>query len=90
MATPSFATFLIGEARISGINAAIISGTRNQALKSQLRYRMRQLDPFELKSDIARAQTQLLELVRKKNMSILYPGPAYPEAAELKSRVLFG
>ena len=62
----------------------------DRVLKSQLRYRMQQLDPFMLKGNIARAQTQLLELVRKKNMRILYPGPAYPEAAELKSRALFG
>jgi hypothetical protein len=62
----------------------------DQVLKSQLRYRMRQLDPFVLKRDIARVQNQLLERVRRKNMRILYPGPAYPEATEIKSRALFG
>jgi hypothetical protein len=61
-----------------------------QSIKDQLRSQMRQLDPFLLKGNIARIQTQLMELVRRKNLRILYPGPSYPEATELKSRVLFG
>ena len=62
----------------------------SESVKKELRSQMRQLDPFELRGSIARIQVKLLKLVRKKNLKILYPGPSYPEASELKHRILFG
>jgi hypothetical protein len=55
-----------------------------------LRQQLRELDPFVLKNRIGRLQTQLLALVRKKNLKIQYPGPAYPQATERMGRMLFG
>jgi hypothetical protein len=49
----------------------------SEAAKEALRRQMRQLDPFRLKGEIARLQTKLLRLVRKKNLRVLYPGPSY-------------
>jgi len=58
--------------------------------KSRLRQQLRGLDPFALKNQITRMQTQLLALVRKKNLKIQYPGPAYPGATERMGQQLFG
>jgi hypothetical protein len=55
-----------------------------------LRQELRELDPFVLKNRISRLQTQLLALVRSKNLKIQYPGPAYPQATERMGRMLFG
>lgn len=60
------------------------------ALKIKLRHRRGKLDPFELKANISRIQDQLLELVRRKSLRPLYPGPFYPKAAERMHRQLFG
>jgi hypothetical protein len=43
-----------------------------------------------LKNRICRLQTQLLALVRTKNLKIQYPGPNYPQARERMGRMLFG
>ena len=59
-------------------------------MKSALRRQLSELDPFALKSQITRFQTQLLALVRRKNLKIQYPGPSDPGAKERMSRVLFG
>jgi hypothetical protein len=59
-------------------------------IKRGLRQQLRALDPFVLKKRITRLQTQLLGLVRRKNMKIQYPGPAYPQATERMHRALFG
>lgn len=61
-----------------------------ESVKIELHRQMRQLDPFRLKAEIARIQTKLLELVRKKSMKILYPGPCYPQAQQRMNRFLFG
>ena len=61
-----------------------------QKMKSALRRQLSELDPFALKSQITRFQTQLLALVRRKNLKIQYPGPSDPGAKERMSRVLFG
>lgn len=60
--------------------------------KSQgaLRQQLHELDPFVLKDRIWRLQTQLLALVRTKNLKIQYPGPNYPQARERMGRMLFG
>lgn len=50
--------------------------------KIKLRHQKHQLDPVVLKQEITKLQGQVLELVREKNMQILYPGPPYPGAAE--------
>jgi hypothetical protein len=55
-----------------------------------LRQQLRELDPFVLKKRIGRLQTQLLGMVRRKNLKIQYPGPAYPQATERMGRMLFG
>jgi hypothetical protein len=60
------------------------------AVKIKLRHRKRQLDPFQLRSTITAIQDQLLELQRNKNGALLYPGPAYPQAAERMRARLFG
>jgi hypothetical protein len=64
------------------------------ALPAQIHRSLRQqlgtLDPFVLKGNITRIQTQLLALVRSKNMKIQYPGPSYAQARERMSRQLFG
>ena len=60
------------------------------ALKIKLSHQKRQLDPFILKANITRIQDQLIELVRRKNMRVLYPGPNYPKAAERMHQQLFG
>ena len=58
------------------------------SIKIKLRHQKRQLDPLQLKVQITQVQGQLLELVRRKNMQILYPGPSYPGATEkLKQRL---
>lgn len=59
-------------------------------LKIKLRHLRQQLDPFELKANITQIQDRLIELVKRKNMKILYPGPSYPKATERMSRQLFG
>jgi len=59
-------------------------------LKIKLRYQKRHLDPFALKKTIASLQGKLLELVRRKNMKILHPGPNYPQALEKHSKRLYG
>jgi hypothetical protein len=61
-----------------------------EELKRSLRHQMGSLDPFVLKSRITRIQGQLLKLVRRKNMKIVYPGPSYPQAAERMEARLFG
>jgi hypothetical protein len=60
-----------------------------EASKRLLRQQMHNLDPFVLKRQILNIQTQLLTLVRRKNMKILYPGPSYPEATERMRAQLF-
>jgi len=60
------------------------------ALKIKLRHRRSRLDPFQLKANITRCQDQLLELVRRKSLRPLCPGPSYPKAAERMHRRLFG
>ncbi len=62
----------------------------HEAAKGQLRRQMRQLDPFELKGDIASIQGKLLALVRKKNLQILYPGPPNPAIARTMKHFLSG
>jgi hypothetical protein len=57
--------------------------------KRRLRSQGSTLDPFVLKSRITRTQGQLLALVRRKNMQILYPGPSYPQATERMKAQLF-
>lgn len=59
-------------------------------IHSALRQQLSTLDPFVLKGNITQIQTQLLALVRSKNMKIQYPGPVYPQARERMSRQLFG
>ena len=59
-------------------------------IQSALGQQLHELDPFVLKNRISRLQTQLLALVRRKNMKIQYPGPAYPQATERMGRMLFG
>lgn len=55
--------------------------------KRWLRQQMQTLDPLRLKGQITTIQTQLLALVRRKNMKVLYPGPSYPEAERLMQRL---
>jgi hypothetical protein len=62
----------------------------SQQAKAQLRRQMRQLDPFQLKADIARMQEKLLALVRKKNLRVLYPGPSNPAIALVMRNFLPG
>jgi hypothetical protein len=57
--------------------------------KRLLRQQMQTLDPLALKRQISGIQTQLLALVKRKNMKILYPGPSYPEATERMRARLF-
>lgn len=64
--------------------------TVSNSLKAALRRQMRQLDPFVLKGEIARMQGKLLDLVRKKNLKVVYPGPADPHAAEKLRHIVFG
>ena len=59
-------------------------------IKIKLRHQKRQLDPLLLKQEITNLQGQLLELARRKNMQILYPGPGYPGARERMRTRLFG
>jgi transposase len=59
-------------------------------IHGSLRQQLGTLDPFVLKGNITRIQTQLLALVRSKNMKIQYPGPTYPQARERMSRQRFG
>jgi hypothetical protein len=51
--------------------------------KRLLRQQLKTLDPLLLKRHIGTLQSQLLTLVRRKNMKILYPGPNYPQASQL-------
>lgn len=60
------------------------------AVKIKLAHQKRQLDPFILKANITRIQDRLIELARRKNMEILYPGPNYPRAAERMHQHIFG
>ena len=60
------------------------------SIKSHLRAQMAQLDPFELKGQIVRIQYQILAMVRKKNLQILYPGPPDPRALEKLKRIFSG
>ena len=60
------------------------------AVKIKLSHQKRQQDPFILKANISRIQEQLIELVRRKNMKVLYPGPNYPGAAERMHQHIFG
>jgi hypothetical protein len=66
------------------------SGAIPAQIQSALRQQLHALDPLVLKGNIARIQTQLLALIRSKNMKVQYPGPAYPQARERKDRMLFG
>jgi hypothetical protein len=59
-------------------------------IKIKLRHQRRALDPLTLKDEIVRMQDKLLELVRRKNLQILYPGPPDPKATEKMRRHLFG
>jgi hypothetical protein len=59
-------------------------------IKNALRRQLSELDPFVLKSQITHFQTQLLALVRCKNLRIQHPGPPDPRAKERMSRLLFG
>jgi hypothetical protein len=59
------------------------------ASASLLRARLRSLDPILLSKQISRLQRQLLQLVRRKGLKILYPGPSYPEAGERMKAQLF-
>jgi hypothetical protein len=59
-------------------------------IKNSLRQQLGELDPFVLKNRISGLQSQLLSLVRIKNLKIQYPGPAYPQARERLSRMLYG
>lgn len=60
------------------------------SIKIKLRHKKRQLDPLLMKAQITKLQGQLLEMVRNKNMQILYPGPSYPGATEKMKKQLFG
>jgi hypothetical protein len=57
------------------------------ATRRTLRQQMKGLDPLVLKKQISSLQRQLLSLVRKKNLKVLYPGPTYPEATEYIERL---
>ncbi len=59
------------------------------SVKIQLRRQMRELDPFRLRAEIARLQSKLLRLVRKKNLKILYPGPSYAQATDKLTRMFW-
>jgi hypothetical protein len=61
-----------------------------QATKGLLRAQLRTLDPILLSKQISRIQRQLLTLVRRKGLKIVYPGPAYPAAKERMEARLFG
>jgi hypothetical protein len=52
------------------------------AVKRRLRQQLTGMDPLELKRQIDVLQTKLLQLVRRKNLKIVYPGPPYPQATE--------
>ena len=67
------------------LECGLVSATAKRLLRQQ----MQTLDPLALKRQISGIQTQLLALVRRKNMKILYPGPSYPEATERMSARLF-
>jgi hypothetical protein len=60
------------------------------SIKIKLRHQKRQIDPLVLKTEITQLQGQLLELLRRKNMQILYPGPSYPGAMEKLKKRLYG
>jgi len=68
------------------LDCAALPAKNHRALRQQLH----ELDPFVLKNRIGRLQTQLLALVRRKNLKIQYPGPGYPQAKERMVRMLFG
>ena len=53
-----------------------------ESAKDRLRRQMGSVDPFRLRAQIARLQEQLLQLVRKKNSRILYPGSPNPTASK--------
>jgi len=61
----------------------------DKAVKKQLRAQLKKLDPFALKRDIERLQSQLLQLARRKNGQILYPGPPSPGARDRMWEQLF-
>ena len=54
----------------------------SSAVKRRLRQQLAGLDPLELKRQIDAVQTKLLQLVRRKNLKIIHPGPPYPQAKE--------
>jgi transposase InsO family protein len=58
-------------------------------IKGLLRAQLRSLDPILLSREISRIQRQLLSLVRRKGLKVLYPGPAYPAARERMRAHLF-
>jgi hypothetical protein len=60
------------------------------AAKRRLRQQLRTLDPLVLRKQISDMQTRLLTLVRRKDMKILYPGPAYPGARERMKAEIYG
>jgi len=55
-------------------------------IKLGLRQQLRALDPFVLKKRITRLQTQLLGLVRRKNMKILGPPSGCTERCSGRGR----
>jgi hypothetical protein len=57
--------------------------------KRLLRAQLRALDPILLSRQISRIQRQLLTLVKRKGLQVLYPGPAYPAARERMRAHLF-
>jgi hypothetical protein len=61
----------------------------SSATKRLLRAQLRALDPILLSRQISRIQRQLLTLVRRKGLQVLYPGPAYPAARERMRAHLF-
>jgi transposase InsO family protein len=65
------------------------SAALSPAIKHRLRAQLRSLDAIQLSKQISRIQRQLLALVRRKGMKIMYPGPAYPQAKERMEAQLF-
>ena len=57
--------------------------------KRLLRAQLSALDPILLSRQISRIQRQLLSLVKRKGLQVLYPGPAYPAARERMRAHLF-
>jgi transposase InsO family protein len=60
----------------------------SSTIKRRLRQQLAGLDPLELKRQIDGLQSKLLQMVRHKNLKIVYPGPPYPQArAHLTARL---